>query len=66
MVTLKIIKDKMNEHDWREARAELGTSITAFGCKGAFLFLDTNDDTLEKSVKAIEWLINHGYISIER
>lgn len=24
-----------------------------------------NDTTLEKSVKAIEWLINHGYISIE-
>lgn len=25
----------------------------------------SNDTTLEKSVKAIEWLINHGYISIE-
>lgn len=65
MATLKIINDKINERDWLAARTELGTSISAFAWKEAFLFNSSNDTTLEKSVKAIEWLINHGYISIE-
>lgn len=66
MATLKIVNEKINERDWRDARAELGTSISAFAWKEAFLFNSSSDGTLEKSVKAIEWLINHGYINIEK
>lgn len=66
MVTLKLINDKINERDWLEARTELGTSLSAFEWKEAFLFNSASDSTLEKSVKAIEWLINHGYISIQQ
>ena len=66
METLKINKT-LSENDFILCRQETGLSVNynITESTSAFLFAISGEATLENTIRVINWLISHGYISIE-
>lgn len=64
-IKLTPLISELSDNDYQDIRNDTKLRVAQFMNETSSLFDDFAESNVENSIKAVEWLINHGYVKLE-